>query len=172
MPQGSQAAQCPISGRKVFPEIYTPHLRRCMIWYFPALFALVGAFDIYNESRLPKVVGAILIAAAVSWTCAVAWYFHRVRLEIMVDGISFSRPFKPSVALPFSEIDSALLVDRQKTHLAKSGEDSRPRILMLIPKESLARAPIEIPLTYFSAFVVDEIVRLLEPHVPSAWPMH
>lgn len=106
----------------------------------------------------------LIISVAVFFT--VLALLRRLKLEIRMDGISYTSLFRKPRFVAYPDISSVVLIDyRQEDSHATPQRSMLSWTAIVTPKIETHQPPIKISLTFFPYSAHNEFVRLFKPEV-------
>jgi hypothetical protein len=93
-------------------------------------------------------------------------FLRRLRLEINLDGISYTGLFGSMRFVAFSEISTVVLIDHK--HISSQAQPPRTPLswtAIITPNVGTAKSVLKIPLSLFPGKAYREMERILKPEV-------
>jgi hypothetical protein len=93
-------------------------------------------------------------------------FVRRLRLEIRMDGISYTGPFRGTRFLAYSDISTVVVIDyRLLRSEATPRESVRSFTVVITPNAGTYKPTLKIPLALFPDSAHRELIRLFKPEV-------
>lgn len=126
-----------------------------------AFFVIV----LHNISPRPDGSWPGLLISIVAFSSVLA-LLRRLRLEIRMDGISYTSFFRNARFVAYPDISSIVVIDyREEESHATPQRSVLSRTAIVTPKVETRKPPMKISLTFFPYAAYREFVRLFKPEV-------
>ena len=155
----------PAPGAQIIPVSYRSgawgYYVSCLI---PTVATFLFAALLFNSRHTDDwLIWALVISILV--LCLVVAFLRALKLELKMEGITYSSPFRGTKFLQYSEISSVVLLDYLHNGGGGSSRTLRRWTVVITPKVETGKVPIKIPLTLFPRDAYNELVRLLKPEI-------
>jgi hypothetical protein len=154
----------PASGVKVIPMAFGAGANGYfLLSMLPVASTLWFMTALHNLDPIPPIMQYGLVISLLGLFSVIV-LARRLRLEIGINGISYTGAFKGSRFIAFSEISTVVLIDyRHLRSEATPRRSVRSFTMIITPNVDTGKASLKVPLTLFSDSARRELVRLFKP---------
>jgi hypothetical protein len=154
----------PAPGVQVIPGIFRAGIYGYLLPCLVPVSAILWFGIILHVLNLRQTWAVLGLLISISGLLFVLSLVRKFKLEIKIDGVSYTSPFRGSSFVAYSEISSVLLIDyRHLRSEATPRRSIRSFTMMITPNVETGKSPIKIPLTLFPDAAHAELVRLFRP---------
>jgi hypothetical protein len=154
----------PAPGIRVIPTAFAPGINAYFVFCFLPIWA-ISLFGVILHISDPRPAWALIgLLISISVLFLAVSLVRRFRLEIRIDGISYTSPIRGTSFIGFSETSAVVLIDyRHLSSEATPRRSVRSFTMIITPNVETRKTALKIPLTLFSDSARNELVRLFKP---------